>query len=133
MKVKTMKQSSDYGKNHKGQALVSLLMFIMVALTVITSAITTVITNTRASSENQQAVDAYYVAEAGMENALMRILRDPNYSGETLQVGNNSAVVTVSGTTITSTGYVNNLTRKIQVIVSYNNYQMTITNWQEIP
>lgn len=128
-----MKQSSAYGKNHKGQALVSLMMFVLVAMTVITSTITSVISNTRASSEGQQAVDAYYVAEAGAENALMRILRDPSYTGETLPVGNNTALITVSGSTITSTGQVNNLTRKIQVVTSYNNNQMIVTSWQEIP
>ena len=108
-------------------------MFVLVAVTVITSTITTVISNTKAASEGQQAVDAYYVAEAGAENALMRLLRDPSYTGETLPVGNNNATVTVSGSTITSIGQVNNLTRKIQVITSYNNNQMIVTSWKEIP
>ena len=128
-----MKRSSAYGKSHKGQALVSLLMFVLVAMTVITSTIITVISNTRAASEGQQAVDVYYVAEAGIENALMRFLRDPNYTGETLPVGNNTATVTVSGSTITSAGHVNNLTKTIQVVTSYTNNQMTVTSWKEIP
>lgn len=128
-----MKRSSAYGKSHKGQALVSLLMFVLVAMTVITSTIITVISNTRAASEGQQAVDVYYVAEAGIENALMRFLRDPNYTGETLPVGNNTATVTVSGSTITSAGHVNNLTKTIQVVTSYTNNQMIITSWKEIP
>ncbi|KKP37476.1 MAG: hypothetical protein UR23_C0003G0011 [Candidatus Roizmanbacteria bacterium GW2011_GWA2_32_13] len=133
MKPNLLKPWPVYGKNRKGQAFVSLMMFVMVAMTVITSTITTVISNTRAASEGQQAVDAYYVAEAGAENALMRVLRDPTYTGETLPVGNNSAVISISGSTITSTGQVNNLTRKIQVVTSYNNNQMVITSWQEIP
>lgn len=133
MKVKHMKQPSGYEKSHKGQTLVSLLMFVLIAMTVITSAITTVISNTKAASVEQQSIDAYYVAEAGAENALMRLLRDQSYTGETLPVGNNSAVVIVSGNTIVSTGSVNNLSRKIQVDVSYTDYQMTVINWQEIP
>lgn len=108
-------------------------MFIVVALTVITTTITTVISNTRAVSIEEQAVDAYYVAEAGIENALIRLLRDPNYSGETLDIGDSSAIVTIAGSTITSTGNVNNLTKKIQVEVSYNDNQMTIISWKEIP
>lgn len=128
-----MKPSSAYGKNYKGQALVSLLMFILVAMTVITATITTVISNTRSASEGQQSVDAYYVAEAGAENALMRLLRDPSYTGETLPVGNNTAIITVSGSTITSVGQVNNLARTIQVTTSYNNNQMIVTSWREIP
>lgn len=136
MKPNHMKPSSVYGKNHKGQVLVTLLMFVLVAMTVITSVITTVIANTRSTSTAQQGTSTYYVAEAGIENALMELLRDPNYTGETLQIDGNTAVISVTGTTakiITSTGTVNNLTRKIQVNVSYTNNQMTITNWQEIP
>lgn len=133
MRAKHMKPSSAYGKNYKGQALVSLLMFILVAMTVITATITTVISNTRSASEGQQSVDAYYVAEAGAENALMRLLRDPSYTGETLPVGNNTAIITVSGSTITSVGQVNNLARTIQVTTSYNNNQMIVTSWREIP
>ena len=129
-----MKQSLGYEKNHKkGQALVSLLMFVVVAMTVISTTITTVISNTRAASVEEQSVDAYYVAESGAENALMRLLRDPNYSGETLAVGVNNAIVTVVGNKITSIGNVNNLTKKIQVDVSYNDNQMVITSWKEIP
>jgi hypothetical protein len=108
-------------------------MFIVVALTVITSTITTVISNTASASIEQQSIDAYYTAESGAENALMRLLRDPTYTGETLPVGNNSATVTVSGSTIVSTGRANNLTRKIQVEVSYTNNQMTVISWKEIP
>ena len=81
----------------------------------------------------EQSVDAYYVAESGAENALMRLLRDPNYSGETMAVGVNNAIVTVVGNRITSNGHVNNLTKKIQVDVSYNDNQMVITSWKEIP
>ena len=133
MKANHMKQSSGLEKNRNGQALVSLLMFIVVALTVITSTITTVISNTASASIEQQSIDAYYTAESGAENALMRLLRDPTYTGETLPVGNNSATVTVSGSTIVSTGRANNLTRKIQVEVSYTNNQMTVISWKEIP
>lgn len=129
-----MKPWSVYEKNHKGQVLVTLLMFVLVAMTVISSAVTIVIANTRAVSEVQQGIDAYYVAEAGAENALMRLLRDPSYTGETLpSIGDGTAVITVTGSTIISQGQVNNLTRKIQVNISYNNNQMVVTSWQEIP
>jgi len=50
-----------------------------------------------------------------------------------LAVGVNNAIVTVVGNKITSIGNVNNLTKKIQVDVSYNDNQMVITSWKEIP
>lgn len=128
-----MKQSLGLGKNRRGQVLVSLLIFVLVAMTVVTAAVTTVLSNSQSASTEQQSIDSYYVAESGMENALMRMLREPTYTGETLPVGDGTAVITVSGSTITSAGTVGNLTRKIQVITSYNNNQMVITSWQEIP
>lgn len=136
MKPNHMKPWSVYEKNHKGQVLVTLLMFVLVAMTVITSVILIVIANTRSTSTVQQGTSVYYVAEAGVENALMQLLRNPDYTGETLQVDGSTAVITVSGSTakiITVAGQQDNLIRKIQVNVSYNNNQMTITNWKEIP
>lgn len=124
------------GKNHKGEVLVTLLMFVLVAMTVITSVITTVMSNTRSTSTIQQGTSTYYIAEAGVENALMQLLRNPDYTGETLEVDGGTAVVTVTGTTekiITSQGQLNNLVKKIQVNVSYTDNQMSVTNWQEIP
>jgi type II secretory pathway component PulK len=136
MKPNHLKPWSAYGKNHKGQVLVTLLMFVLVAMTVITAVITAVIANTRSTSTIQQGANIYYVTEAGVENALMRLLRDPNYTGETMQVDGSTAVITVTGTSskiITVQGRQNNLVRKIQVNVSYTNNQMVISNWQEIP
>lgn len=136
MKPNHMKPWSVYEKNHKGQVLVTLLMFVLVAMTVITSVILIVIANTRSTSTVQQGTSVYYVAEAGVENALMQLLRNPDYTGETLQVDGSTAVITVSGLTakiITVAGQQDNLIRKIQVNVSYNNNQLTITSWKEIP
>ena len=136
MKLDLLRRWSVCGKNHKGQVLVTLLMFVLVAMTVITAVITTVIANTRSTSTIQQGTNIYYAAEAGVENALVRLLRDPNYTGETMQVDGSTAVITVTGTTtkiIMVEGQQNNLVRKIQVTVSYTDNQMTITNWQEIP
>ena len=136
MKPNHLKPWSVYGKNHKGQVLVTLLMFILVAMTVITSVIVTVIANTRSTSTIQNGTNVYYTAEAGVENALVRLLRDPNYTGETMQIDGSVAIITVTGTTtkiITVEGQQNNLVRKIQVTVSYTDNQMTVTNWKEIP
>lgn len=136
MKPNLLRQQSECGKFHKGQVLVTLLVFVLVAMTVITSIITTVIANTRSASTIQNGTSVYYVAEAGAENALIQLLRNPDYTGETMPVDGGIAEITVTGTTskvITVVGQRNNLTRKIQVTVSYTDNQIVINSWQEIP
>ncbi|HCR92651.1 MAG TPA: hypothetical protein DIU47_01725 [Candidatus Pacebacteria bacterium] len=77
---------------------------------------------------------AYDIAEAGTENALLRLLRNPAYTGETLTVGDGTATITVTGSgtqTITSTGRLNNYLRKIQVVVVVDDVD-TIQSWMEV-
>lgn len=66
---------------------------------------------------------AYYLAEAGIEDALWRLKKDSNQSGfsYTLSVGNNSTNIEISdiigdSRTITSEGDVKDRVRKIQVV-----------------
>lgn len=122
-------------KSKQGQTIVMLLVFMLIAITVTTAAIAIVILNSRASNLLQQGTVAYYVAESGAEDALMRLLRNPNFTGETLTVGTGTAVVTISGTTtktILSTSTLGTYARKIQIIVGYNNNILTIQSWKEV-
>lgn len=115
-----------------GQAVVTLLFLAAISIVVITSVVLVVFNNTLASSNFEQGTVAYYYAESGIENALVRLLRDPNYSGESIDLEGGSVVTQVSGGTITSTATVANSVRKIQVETLYNNTVLTITSWKEI-
>lgn len=118
-----------------GQAMV-LLMVIMVTGIIITSAAAIyIITNSRAASNFQTGETAYGVAESGAENAIIRLVRDPNYNGETLVVDGGTATITVSGSstkTIVSEGVVGNFRRKVQVTGSYVNNIFATSTWVEI-
>jgi len=119
----------------KGQALVTLLFFILMSLTITTGAIIIIITNSVSASKVQEGTLAYYVAESGVENALLRLLRDPNYTGETLMVGSGTTIITVSGDnpkTVLSIGQNGNFKRKIQTQLNYNNGYYTFSNWKEL-
>lgn len=118
----------------KGQALLMLLVFMIIAITVTTAAAAMVFVNTANTQKMEGGNTALQIAESGMENALLRLLRNPNYTGETLVIGNGTAAITVSGSnpyTITSRGESGNFTRTLQVIVNYNG-NMTINSWREI-
>lgn len=115
--------------------MVTLLIFMIIALTMTLAATSIVIVNSLSAQAVDQANVAYMVAESGIENALFRLLRDPNYAGETLTVGTGTALVTAVGAqakTITSKGTVGNFSRTLQVTATYNNYTLTVTSWKEI-
>lgn len=120
----------------KGQALISLLFFVLIIITVITATVIISVLNIRSASMLQEGVIAYYVAESGAENALLRVLRDPTYTGEAnLPIGDGYASTQVTPgnpTTIISTGKINNFMRKIRVVANYTSGYYTVSSWQEI-
>jgi hypothetical protein len=87
-------------------------------------------------TKSQQGSIAYEIAESGIENAKLRLLRNPNYAGETLPVGEGSAVILVTNSggnyTILSKGVTGNFTRQIQVTATYNNNLFVVTSQKEI-
>jgi len=123
-------------KNYQqGQTLVILLLYMVIAIIVTTSSIALVINSSSGTDTLYQGTNSIDIAESGAETAMIKLLRDPNYSGEILAVGDGQAVVTVSGTDpkiILSKGTLNNFTRSIQVIVDAGNNTHTVTSWKEI-
>ena len=119
-----------------GQALVALLAFMATAITLTTMATIVTLTNALATSKYIWGQDALNTAEAGIENALIRLERDPAYTGETLTVGTGTATISVSGTspkTITSVGKSGDFRRTVQITATQVNTILTITSWSEVP
>ncbi len=123
----------------KGQALVTLIFFMVFATTVTSAAVLVIIVNSLSGSRFQEGAIAYQVAQSGADNALIRILRDPSYVGETLTVGSGSATIqaTGSGTVvnpyiITSTGQIGNFKKKVQVTATYVNEQLSVLSQKEV-
>lgn len=114
-----------------------LLFFVIVSIMVTSSAIIVAFVNSQASSKVQVGSEALTLAESGAENALMRLIRNPNYSGETLNINGGTTVITVNTTgatkTIVATGTVSNFIRKIQVVADYTNNILIVSSWKEIP
>lgn len=119
----------------RGQSLVVLLVFMAIAMTVTSAAVVMMIVGSTAASRYEQGQIAYATAESGAENALLRLLRDPNYAGETLTIGSATATITVTGTdpkTVTSTGASGGFTRQVQVVAGYTSGILTVTSWSEV-
>jgi hypothetical protein len=117
-----------------GQALITLLFFVLISLTITSAAIIIIITNSLSASKFMEGDLSYYAAESGIENALLRLLRDPNYTGETLTIGDATALITVSGNnpkTVVSIGQNGNFKRKVSAQMTYSNGYYTFSNWKE--
>jgi len=121
-----------------GQVLVMLLVFMTVAITVTVASVALSIDSSRAVSKMEVSGMAASVAESGIENALLRLLRNPGFTGETLPVGDGTVTITVTGTNpiiITSTGEAGGFVRRVRVTASYAgdaDMILNIDSWQEI-
>jgi hypothetical protein len=117
-----------------GQALITLLVFMIVAVTIVSASVGIVLTNSLAAGSVAQTTSAKTLAESGIENAMIRLERNPSYTGETLTLGNGTAVVTVTGApirTITSIGNDGNFKRTIIATASQSGYIWTVLTWKE--
>ena len=123
-------------KSSTGQTLITLLFFMIIAITMLTGTLIVIFNVTTGQTKIQQSRSAYYIAESGMENALIRLLRDPAYNGETLTIGEGTAVVNITNNgsiyIATSSATVGNFVQKIQVVASYTNNILSIQTWKEL-
>ena len=123
-----------------GQALVLLLVFIAIATTIIGGAVAITIINSQSTSKFALGEEALAVAESGADNAVLKLLRFPTYNGsnfpqEILTVGDGTTTINVSGSpnvTISSSGQVGNIIRKIDVKGTYQNNRLTVTSWKQV-
>ncbi|OGG30545.1 hypothetical protein A3A63_02160 [Candidatus Gottesmanbacteria bacterium RIFCSPLOWO2_01_FULL_46_9] len=119
-----------------GQALVVLLFYMIIAITLSTTAVAVLLSNSLSVTRNEEGGHALEIAEAGAENALIRLMRTTDYSGETLTVGGGNATVTVGGDSstkiATSTGVVGDFSRTIQVTAGIDNGVLTVRSWEEL-
>lgn len=121
--------------NNKGQALVTLVFFTLIGLTVATAAIVVTLTSTIAAGKVQSGTLTFEEAESGAENAYLKLLRNPNYMGETMTINNASVTITVTGTSpviITSRAVSGNFARAVEIRLTRTNGKYSVQSWKEI-
>jgi len=131
-----MKKINTKNKNNqKGIALIMLLVFSIIAIAVTTVGVSIMINITRSSGILQSRIAASQAAEGGLENGILRLLRDPGYTGETLTLGDSTVTITVSGTgpyTITSKAQYFDFSQTVEATVAYNDNKLTVSGWNFI-
>lgn len=122
-------------KKNKGQTLIIFLIYILVAIIVTSAAVGVLLTSSKNTDKVYQGSGAYGIAESGAETAMLKLLRDPSYTGDTLTVGTGTATITITGTNpkiIISKGTLDNFTRTVQVTIDTSNNVLTVTSWKQI-
>lgn len=127
----------------KGVALLPMIIAMsFVVLVVVVSLASLGFVEISIGSAQKRADEAFFVANAGYQDALIRITRNKSYSntGYDLTVGNGTATIVVElnapsagKSRITSTGVVVNSKRKIQVVVTVTTFgKVTVDSFAEI-
>lgn len=116
----------------KGQTITALLIFMVIAISVTAGAAALMSINLAGLSKIEMGTDILLAAESGAENALIQVLRNPNYTGETMTIDNATVTITVNGSTIESSATNGKFTRKIRVITDYNDNIMSVVSWKEV-
>lgn len=124
-------------KNDSGQILTSVLVFMAFGLSVVALSATLTVINIQNTAKLAQSEQATNYAEAGAEEAILRLIRDPAYSGGSLSLSMDSVIgITVIGVgdsrTVTSTSTYNGFTKKVQAVVSLANNKVTLVSWKQI-
>lgn len=127
-------------KNQQGYiALMSLIIVSALVVLIASSANLLSISESSMGLQENQGWEAYYLANACAEEALMKLKNDLNYSGnETLDFDNgNCAIEPLEGTggenrIINTSGTAYNQVRKIRIEINRVNPDIEIKSWQEV-
>jgi hypothetical protein len=124
-------------KNSSGQILTSVLVFMAFGLSIVALSATLTIISMQNTAKYSQSEQASIYAEAGAEEAVLRLIRDPSYIGGSFPVASGSVVsiqVVANGDdrVITSTATYNGFTKKVLAQVNLANSKVTLVSWKQI-
>ena len=120
-----------------GQALLTVIFIAVIGVLITTGALYALLNNINTATLKEVGTMTHSAAESGIENALIRLIRNPSYTGETMIFDDNrTVVVTVTGTssqTITATATMGFVTQRVSVVIHYNEGVLMIDSWKSIP
>ena len=130
MRKKYIKQEVE-----KGQALVALLFFVVIATIYTSAAVIIIASNSLSASRSQRGVTTARFAEGFMEDTLLNLIRNPDYSGGTFNFEDGSVIVEITGDetkTILVQSAVGDSLRKLEAVVSLESGQLEVVSWKEV-
>lgn len=121
--------------SQKGQALLPVLILIVIFLSLGALSIESAISSLIIDRYYYDDLIGIYQTESALENGFLRLLRNPNYSGESLQLAESSCTIEVSGVSpkiIIAACNSGRTVRKMQAVVNATDGIMSITDIREI-
>ena len=137
--MKTTKVKNKVNNSLCGQALVSLMIFMAVAMAVTSAAVIVSFVNSQSTSNYADGEAAFAFGESGLENAVLKLTKNSNYIGETISVDYDiptSVIINITGAstkTINVSVQMAGLVRNFQAIGSFSGKVFNLTSWQEVP
>lgn len=131
-----MKKNNQKGlPSEEGQSMILLLFSVILSVAITTLAIMMLVINSGSVGVFETGVEAKQIAESGMEKALLELIRDPAYLGESYQMGEGQVNTTISGSnpkTINVSVTLGDSTKTVEVLANYTNNVLQVTSWKEI-
>lgn len=135
---KTHTYRSKYDRESGVIALTSLLVISVVVLSVVVSSSLLGILSAQNSLVYKKGAEALHIAHGCVEEALLRLRNDTNYSGGSLQLSDGSCTITVTGSGNNRTIFISSQlsnpprsTRELEVTVKRTGTSISILTWQE--
>jgi microcompartment protein CcmK/EutM len=128
-------------KHMKQEGYIAVLAVIIVGAATMAIALTLLTTGSDAQRSHlitQQSIQARQLAHGCAEEALQKIRESTSFTGTntiTMGAGNCSYTIVSTGAstrTITTTGTVGNVVRKVAVYATINSSSVSVTSWQEV-
>lgn len=121
---------------NKGQAIPTLLFFLIVGTTIASATAVVMAVNLLSTSRINQGMVALSAAEAGVENAILMLLRDPAFSETQLTIDDIKVKIKVESSgsrrTVISEAVRDNLRRTVEVEAEFKDEKLHTTSWQEV-
>ncbi|MBP9781347.1 hypothetical protein KBC89_01695 [Candidatus Woesebacteria bacterium] len=121
--------------SESGYMLTALLVFLVVIIVMTTTSVMVSVSSLRSETYFDSGSEALSAADSGAENAILRLLRDPTYSGEMLTVGNSQVVITVTGSApqvVTVVADSGSFERTVEVRLQRVDGMLQVTSWKEL-
>ena len=121
-------------KYQKGQSLVLLLFFVLMAMTFAVTAILMLVVNSGSITAFESRIEVRQLADSGTENALLSLIRDPFYTGESYVVEDTNITITVAGSgtkTIIVRASRGEVQRTVEVLANYTDNVLRVASWKE--
>lgn len=118
-----------------GQALIPILIIMVIALILGVGVLNLSIGGLLLSFSSQEGESTLMATEGALENGLLRILRNPSYPGESLQVGGVSCTINTSGQSpvvMTAQCDSGRAIRQLQAEVDFVAGEMIVSNLREV-